>query len=125
MSRCRRFLDDRLYPGVDGRWDDRLFRSRVLQYFTDRKMLLDLGAGTGIVAEMNFRGVAANVCGVDPDTRVLQNPYLDDARMATRERIPYPDETFDVVVADNMLEHLQSPEAVCDSPLGRDLRWSP
>jgi len=35
---------------------------------------LDLGAGAGIVSQMNFKGIASRVCGIDPDERVLSNP---------------------------------------------------
>ncbi|HRI91225.1 MAG: methyltransferase domain-containing protein [Rubrivivax sp.] len=112
MSRLTRFLDRTLYPGVDGHWDDRLFRERILRHIGPDTVVLDLGAGAGIVGEMNLRGRVQRVCGVDPDARVIENPYLDDARIGTGESIPYPDETFDLVFADNVLEHLPDPEAV-------------
>jgi hypothetical protein len=31
------------------------------------------GAGAGIVQQMNFRGLAARVCGVDVDPRTVNN----------------------------------------------------
>ncbi|KDB05077.1 hypothetical protein U879_03520 [Defluviimonas sp. 20V17] len=74
--------------------------------------LLDLGAGAGIVEQMNFRGKCARVCGVDLDPRVMENPWLDDARVSDAGEIPYADESFDIVVADNVMEHLAAPEEV-------------
>jgi SAM-dependent methyltransferase len=74
--------------------------------------MLDLGAGAGRVRQMNFRGRTAQVCGLDPDPRVLANPHLDEARVGTGEAIPYEDESFDVIFADNVLEHLADPPAV-------------
>jgi ubiquinone/menaquinone biosynthesis C-methylase UbiE len=112
MSRLTRTLDQLLYPGVDGHWDDQLFRERILRHIKPDSVVLDVGAGAGIVAEMNLRGMVKRVCGVDPDPRVAQNPYLDDAKLGTGEAIPYPDATFDVVFADNVLEHLPDPVAV-------------
>lgn len=105
-------LDNRLYPGIDKNWDDDLFRAEILNYLTPDAKLLDLGAGAGIVEQMNFRGLASHICGVDPDPRVATNPYLDEGRVGYGESIPYDDEQFDVMVADNVLEHLENPEAV-------------
>ena len=104
-------LDLRLYPHYAPNWDDALFRERVLAVLRPEHHLLDLGAGAGIVAAMNFRGRAARVCGVDPDPRVRENPFLDEGRVGTGERIDYPDASFDVAIADNVLEHLEDPAA--------------
>lgn len=112
MSSLVEKLDMRWYPGVQKNWDDQLFRERILAALTSDSVALDVGAGAGIVDHMNFRGIAQRVCGVDPDERVVDNPYLDDARVGTAESLPYPDDTFDVVFSDNVLEHLADPEAV-------------
>ena len=74
--------------------------------------ILDVGAGAGIVEMMNFRGIAKRVCGVDLDPRVETNPYLDDGRLADAGTIPYDDSRFDLVFADNVMEHLEHPEEV-------------
>lgn len=58
---------------------------------------------------MNFKGLAASVCGVDLDPRVVENPMLDEGRVANADRIPYEDSRFDVVFSDNVLEHLDNP----------------
>jgi SAM-dependent methyltransferase len=105
-------LDERWYPGVRDNWDDQLLRERVLARLDARSSVLDLGAGAGIVTQMNFRDHAARVCGVDLDPRVAENPYLHEAKVATGERIPYGDGEFDVAFADNVLEHLQQPRQV-------------
>lgn len=103
-------LDHAWYPGVERNWDDLVFRQAILDRLRPEHVLLDLGAGAGIVREMNFRGIASMACGIDPDERVLQNPFLDDARVGTVEKIDYADEQFDVVFADNVLEHLPEPQ---------------
>lgn len=105
-------LDALAYPGVADHWDDELLRARVLARLTPDAIVLDLGAGAGIVRQMDLRGHAARICGVDLDPRVLDNPYLDDARVADGASIPHDDATFDVVVADNVLEHLDDPVGV-------------
>lgn len=112
MRRITNWLDQRFYPGLSTNWPDRLFRSVILRRLTPTTRLLDLGAGAGIIPEMNFKEVAACACGVDPDPRVAQNPYLHEARIGVGGRIPYPDGAFDVVIANNVLEHLTDPIAV-------------
>jgi SAM-dependent methyltransferase len=107
-----RWLDERLYPGVAGRWDDALLRARILELARPEHVVLDLGAGAGIVPHMDFRGRVRRVCGVDPDERVLHNPHLDEGRVGVGERVPWSDEHFDLVFADNVLEHLDEPAAV-------------
>jgi SAM-dependent methyltransferase len=106
-------LDHALYPGYARNWDDQLFRERVLRHLSPpAAVILDLGAGAGIVQQMNFRGHAARICGVDLDPRVVDNPMLDEGKVADAGGIPYPDQTFDVVFADNVLEHLPDPLTV-------------
>ena len=105
-------LDQAFYPGFACNWDDPLFRERILQHLTPAAVVLDLGAGAGIVQQMNFRGLATRVCGVDLDPRVVDNPLLDEGQVADAGNIPYPDATFDGVFADNVLEHLPDPLAV-------------
>jgi SAM-dependent methyltransferase len=76
------------------------------------KDVLDLGAGAGIIEYMNFKGLAGRVCGVDPDPRVIDNPYLDEGKVGFGEQIPYPDQSFYLVFCVNVLEHLERPEKV-------------
>lgn len=110
MAPMRNKLDALLYPGYERNWDDLLLRDYVLNLLQPNYSMLDLGAGAGIVTAMNFRGEVARVCGIDPDARVLDNAYLDEAKIGTGEVIDYPDEYFEIVVADNVLEHLGDPE---------------
>ncbi len=112
QERVATWLDGGRYADYSDRWDDALFHSLVGELLTESTVLLDLGAGAGIVPEMNFKDRVARVCGVDPDPRVVDNPFLDDGRVGVGEQIPYEDETFDLVVADNVLEHLENPVEV-------------
>lgn len=112
MSALIARLDRSFYPGFAKNWDDELFRQAILEVIQPHHHVLDLGAGAGVVAQMNFKGRVVRVCGVDPDPRVAVNPHLDEGRVGQGERIPYPDGTFDVVFADNVLEHLADPETV-------------
>lgn len=112
MSALTRWLDRRLYPTHDDNWDDEALRKQILKYLRAGHVVLDLGAGAGIVRQMNFKGVAARVYGIDPDPRILENPNLDHAEVATAEAIPHAGDTFDMVFCDNVLEHLRDPDSV-------------
>lgn len=71
-------LDRTLYPTYARNWDDQLFRERILQCLMSEAVILDLGAGAGIVQQMDFRGHAARTCGVDLDPRWLSIDNLDE-----------------------------------------------
>jgi ubiquinone/menaquinone biosynthesis C-methylase UbiE len=105
-------MDRALYPNHSRNWDDSLFRCEILRFLRPDMTILDLGAGAGIVDQMNFRGAAARVCGVDLDARVVNNPFLDEGRVSDAGEIPYAAESFDLVFSDNVLEHLDEPDAV-------------
>lgn len=114
MARIVPFLDRLWYPGVAEYWDDRAFRARILDQMTPDMVVLDLGAGAGILPDMNFKGKCAQMCGVDLDPRVADNPYLDEAKVADAGGIPYEDGKFDLIISDNVAEHLAEPEAVLE-----------
>ena len=108
-SRVVRALDGKFYPGYLPRWDDAVCREMLLALIQDQHVVLDVGAGAGINSFTWFRGHAARVCGVDLNPRVLENTHLDEARLGPVDRIPYPDGTFDVAFAWNVVEHLADP----------------
>ena len=62
-------------------------------------MILDLGAGSGIIQQMNFKDEVSRVCGIDPDPRVQVNPYLHEGKIG-------------MVCSDNVVEHFSDPDAV-------------
>jgi len=106
------WLDNNIYPDFANNWDDYAARRKILTHLRGDAMVLDLGAGAGVVPQMNFSGLAGRLCGVDPDAVVLTNPHLDVRKMGRGEAIPFQDATFDLVFANNVLEHLPDPNAV-------------
>ena len=112
MNRMVDRLDRALYPGQSSNWDDYIFRDRILSNLSPEAIILDIGAGAGIVQQMNFKGMVAKVCGIDLDPRVECNPMLDEGKVSDAGHIPYPDAAFDVAFADNVMEHLTDPMAV-------------
>lgn len=112
MGRAVHLLDQLLYARYRDNWDALLLRDTIARHVDRAMSLLDLGAGAGSVAEMDLRGLPAVVHGVDPDPRVLTNPYVDQGRIGQGEALPYADGLFDVVVSNNVLEHLENPVQV-------------
>lgn len=104
-------MDRSFYPQFGRNWDDALFRQHILRFLSKEARALDLGAGRGNVAQMNFKDQVAHVAGVDVDPAVFENPFLDSAGLISKEdgKIPYGDGEFDVVFSDNVLEHLPDP----------------
>lgn len=105
------WMDESLYPSYEDQWDNKRFRCHLEALMQPHWRLLDYGAGRGALEEMNFKGRAESVAGVDPDEAVLENPYLDEARILPlpSAEIPYPDRSFDMVYSNNVLEHVPDP----------------
>ena len=112
MGKLIQILDKYLYPDFKDNWDNILFRNRVLEYVSPESKLLDLGSGAGILTELNFKDSVSYVCGLDLDSRILLNPYLNEAKVGSAEFIPYDNETFDAILCNNVIEHLANPTKV-------------
>ncbi|MCE9619799.1 MAG: class I SAM-dependent methyltransferase [Planctomycetes bacterium] len=111
MSKLVAWMDQHWYPQFARNWDDNIFRERILKHIKPGCRVLDYGAGRGKLAQMNFRGMAGFVAGIDVDKAVFENPYLDEAKLLdlSTNRIPFDDNSFDLVFADNVMEHVPDP----------------
>lgn len=107
-----KIIDEKYYRNYGDNWDDQLFRNEIIKYTQTNTVLLDVGAGAGLVKAMNFRDIAKEVHGIDPDERVLTNPNLDKAYVAYADSMPFfHDEQFDLIISDNVLEHITDAHA--------------
>ncbi len=105
------YFDDHLYREYKDAWDDKIFRQLTLKYLKKQDTLLDIGAGRGALPEMNFKEQATYCVGVDPDEVVKTNPYLHETHVGFGHEMPFlTNDRFDVVVSNNVLEHLEDPD---------------
>lgn len=118
---------ERLYPesavGGFSRVDGQIeFYTRINALVDEHSRVLDFGAGRGLWAvepmpEMSrllrrLKGRVAEVVGTDVDEAVLTNETLDSAQVVPiGEPLPFPDASFDLVIADYVLEHVGKSEA--------------
>ena len=112
MSAIVTWLDQLWYCGVRSQWDDELLRERVLARIPSDAIALDLGAGAGRVPAMNFKAAGRFVFGIDVDLAISDNRQIDGGCVGDASRLPFRDAAFDLVFADNVLEHLEKPELV-------------
>jgi len=100
----RRFYSDK--------WDGTAaFYRWVREYVGPSTRLLNLGAGPATGNPLAaFRGEVERVVGADLDPAVLENEELDEAHVTDGKSLPFPDESFDVVLSVYVLEHVEHPK---------------
>ena len=107
------------YTQLDGQVE---FYTRINALVDETSTVLDFGAGRGhwaidptaaISRRLRMlRGRVARVVGTDIDDAVLTNPALDEAQVVEPGKpLPYADGTFDLVIADHVLEHIDAEHA--------------
>jgi SAM-dependent methyltransferase len=85
----------------------------IRQYVSlDGARILDVGCGLGLYVR-RFRAFTEDVHGVDIDAdKVLEaSVALPNIRQASAEHLPYPDETFDMLLSHEVLEHVSDDRA--------------
>ena len=80
----------------------------IRQYVELRaKRILDIGCGLGMYVSQ-FRRFSDDVYGVDvdPDKVAQASQYLPNLRIAPAEELPFDDECFDVILLNEVIEHV-------------------
>ena len=77
--------------------------------------LLDVGCGTGFLIDLLAKRKNAKYCGVDLSDgmiRVAKGKAIHGAEfiVGSAERLPYPDECFDIVTCSQSFHHYPNPE---------------
>jgi SAM-dependent methyltransferase len=106
-----------LTPGL--RSSQYVFAERLVDVMTNRPAWLDLGCGRRPFPEWmpeHMRRVLSRVghpVGIDLDRESLRDhDAYRDKLMATAEALPFADDTFDVVSANMVVEHVADPAAM-------------
>ena len=90
------------------------FYRLVCGRMAENALVLDVGAGPGNWRwEEHLCAPSFTKIGIDIDPRVRENPSLDFRVLGTAERIPFSDDSFDLVLADYVMEHLEDPVQAC------------
>jgi SAM-dependent methyltransferase len=94
------------------------FYSRVNALLSPASVVVDFGCGRGaygadpVAYRRDLRilkGKAARVIGLDVSSAGAQNPYLDEFCPLQGDAWPLPSASIDMVLCDNVLEHLPNP----------------
>ena len=118
VCRLKRFFYEGRPDWVDG---TTRYIGMLADFIPKRCTVLDVGAGSGDGFSHALRLPDRSFVGLDPDRAVLENPHLVEAVVGTAEDMPFESGSFDAVVANYSLEHVQDPRA-CAREIARVLR---
>ena len=98
-----------------------IFYTRVKALLDASSVVLDLGCGRGAYGEASdpttararvLKGHCQRVIGVDVDAGARENPFLDDFHLIEGTDLPLPDDSIDLCVCVDVLEHVEDPDAL-------------
>lgn len=108
-----------LAPDYDDRWS--FYINATIQEtinrldFNPQERILDLGCGTGTLIQYLLNLVPeAKFVGLDPSAEMLnvakqKLPVSVELRVGSADNLPFPDESFDVVISTNAFHYFRNP----------------
>jgi len=115
------FTGERVIPGQvnDDLWSEHIARYAFAQQFVQHKRVLDCGCGAGY-GTAELAQTANHVTGIDLSTDAVDYARLNYARpnalylTGSCLDLPFPDQSFDVLVAFEVIEHLPNARRFLD-----------
>ena len=117
-SYMEKFYPESKYGGFTDIDGTIAFYSRVNSLIEPHYVVLDVGCGKGSHAKdpvairrdlRIFKGKAKKVIGIDVDKAAEGNPYIDEFYLLSEERWPLNNDSVDIIICDNVLEHVVDP----------------
>ncbi|MFB6153740.1 MAG: class I SAM-dependent methyltransferase [Halodesulfurarchaeum sp.] len=108
----RRFSPEYLEDTRRGMWEDRSALASLR--LPDRGRILDVGAGSGALTRVLREESSATVVSVDADITLLSRIEGDFTVAGDALSLPFPDDTFDLVVCQALLINLPDPQAAIE-----------
>jgi ubiquinone/menaquinone biosynthesis C-methylase UbiE len=104
-------IAEKYYP-LDSPSSFAIFHNLFKEYLTKDKRLLNAGCGTG-KENIIYKELLELAVGVDMDQDSLKQNNLYNLLINTNlERLPFQDESFDIIISQDVLEHLENPHTV-------------
>jgi len=109
LEKITNILSNKFYPPLVYKDDNGVFYEWIRSFLKPNHIILDCGAGNGLLNPYNFKGYCKKIVGIDLDERVLKNPLLDEAHVGDFMNTSFPDQSFDIIFANNVVEHVKDP----------------
>jgi SAM-dependent methyltransferase len=94
---------------------------------TEAGQVLEVGCGTGsVLAQLKERGIGSSHVGIDvADPKKHEDPEAStlDLRMYDGNSIPFPDGSFDLVIASHVIEHVPNPRHLLKEMARVSKKW--
>lgn len=100
---------DYFYPSEKNKDDNDIFFHWIESSIKPNHIILDCGAGTGKLHFYDFKNKCQEIIGVDLDKKVLDNPLVHKSYQANILELPFSNNTFDIIFANNVVEHIKEP----------------
>lgn len=110
IERRRMQLLQRFYDNYFS--EDDAFDEMVQPFLVSATRVLDAGCGDGTITQYNYRERVKLIVGVDIEGDLKSNANVDVVSYADLGRLPFSEDSFDLVICRYVVEHLRDPVQV-------------